>query len=145
MTPLSAIVLGLGPFQQKKSSRWPEDYISVIYGDVFPIDTITTVSSIIFLTESGTLSAITLGDLLTKFNAIDFTALIEGDFLAEEPDGATQLTDNLYSNLLWLLEKTTAAGGSSDGAARQVAVFKLISVEKNESDDTVDLTYVQIY
>lgn len=144
LTPETVTVLDRGPFQQIKSSRWPEEYISVAYGEVFPPTTTSTVFSVTFITESGTISTITLQDLLTKFNAIDFNALIDGNFMAVEPDGATQLTENRYNNYLWLLEKTTASGGSSEGAARQVAVFKLVAVEKNEVDNFVDLTYLQL-
>ena len=143
LTPSSEPVLDLGPFQQITSSKWPEEYISVAYAEVFPPTTTGTVSSVTFKTESGTISTITLGELLTNFNAVDFDALITGDFLATEPDGAKLLTDNRYSNYLWLLQKTTAAGGS-DGAARQIVVFKLQSIQKNEVDDQVDLTYVQL-
>ena len=111
LTPLSVNVLDLGPFQQIKSSRWPEAYISDTYPEVFPPTTATTVSSVTFITESGTISTITPSELMTKFNALDTNVLIEWDYLITEPDGATQLTDNRFNNYLWLLKKTTAAGG----------------------------------
>lgn len=97
-----------------------------------------------FISEAGNISTITLAELLTNFNAVDFNVLIEGDYLATEPDGATLLTANRYNNYLWLLKKTTAAAGSSEGAARQVAVFKLLSVQENEFDNLAELTYVQL-
>ena len=144
LNPLSANVLDQGPFQQLKSSRWPEEYVSVVYAEVLPPTTTSTVFSVTFITETGTISTITLEELLTKFNAVDFNALIAGNFMAVEPDGATQLTENRYNNYLWLLKKSSAAAGSSEGAARQVAVFKLVSILKNENDDLVDLTYLQL-
>ena len=144
LTPRSASVLDRGPFRQVKSSRWPEEYVSVAYAEVLPPTTSSTVFSVTFITESGTTSTITLGELLTKFNAVDFDALIDGNFMAVEPAGATQLTENRYNNYLWLLKKTSAAGGSSEGAARQVAVFKLVTIQKNEIDELVDLTYLQL-
>ena len=64
--------------------------------------------------------------------------------MAVEPDESTTLTGDRYFNYLWLFKKTTAAGGSSEGSARQVAVFKLLSVRKIEGGDLVDLTYAQL-
>ena len=90
------------------------------------------------LTADG-LSTVSIQELLTNFNAIDFPALVAGDYMAVEPDGSTTLTGDRYFNYLWLFKKTTAAGGSSEGSARQVAVFKLLSVQEIEGGDLVDL------
>ena len=95
------------------------------------------------LTADG-LSTVSIQELLTNFNAIDFPALVAGDYMAVEPDESTTLTGDRYFNYLWLFKKTTAAGGSSEGSARQVAVFKLLSVQEIEGGDLVDLTYVQL-
>ena len=142
LTPFSATVLDQGPFQQIKSSRWPEEYISVAYDNVFPETTTTTVFSVTFLTETGTVSSLTFEELLTKYNAIDINRLFDSGFLSQIPEAGLQLTEERYSNYLWLLQKTTASGGSSEGAARQITVFKLVSVQENESDQLVDLTYL---
>ena len=144
LTPLSATVLLQGPFKQIKSSRWPEEYISVAYNNVFPETTTTTVSSVTFLSETGTVSSLTFEELLTNYNAIDIDRLFDSGFLSTIPDSGAQLTDDTYSNYLWLLQKTTASGGSSKGAARQIAVFKLVSIEKNETNNLVGLTYLQL-
>ena len=123
----------------------PEKYISIEFAEVFTPTITSTVSSVVFITESGTISTITLKDLLTKFNAVDFAVLLEGDFLAEEPDGATQLTDSRYNNYLWLLEKDTASGsGGAAVSSRNVVVLALTKVEESATTDKFDLTYRQI-
>ena len=144
LTPLSATVLGQGPFEQIKSSKWPEEYISVAYDNVLTETTTTTVSSVTFLDATGEVSSLTFEELLTNYNAIDIDTLFASGFLSTIPDSGAQLTEDKYSNYLWLLQKTTASGGSSEGAARQMAVFKLVSIQKNEFDDLVDLSYVQL-
>ena len=144
LRPLSATVLDQGPFKQIKSSKWPEQYISIAYGNVFPKTTDTTVSSVTFLSDTNTVSSLTFEQLLTRYNAIDIDILFDSGFLSTIPDSGAQLTDDTYSNYLWLLQKTTASGGSSEDAARQIAVFKLVSIEKNEFDNLVDLTYIQL-
>ena len=145
LTPKTVQVLGVSGIEQVTSSRWPEDYISDTYPDVFTTSFIDgTVNSLLLQTGEDSASFITPERLLEDFNAIDFDALTAGGYLPNEPDGASQLTADLYDNYLWLLQRTSAAGGSSDGAARQVTVFKLVVVEQSEIDGTVDLTYVQI-
>ena len=42
---------------------------------------------------------------------------------------------------MWLLEKTTTAGGTGKVASREVAVFKLTSVDEISDSDLVDITY----
>ena len=145
LSPKTVQVLGVSGIEQITSSRWPEDYISNAYPEVFT-KTVTggTVNTLFVLRGEDSTTPIAPKQLLENFNAVDFGKLIDGDFLAEEPDGATNLSGNLYNNYLWLLERTTAAGGSSEGATRKVAVFKLVSVEQNEFDDLVDLTYEQL-
>ena len=145
LTPKTVQVLGVSGIEQTTSSRWLEDNISAIYSNVFTT-TVTgcTVSSLSLLTGEDSNTPITPKRLLENYNAVDFDALIADGFMAVEPDGSTQLTGDIYSNYLWLLKRTTSAGGSSKGAARQVAVFKLVSIQKIESDTQVDLTYVQL-
>lgn len=104
----------------------------------------STIETLLLLPGGDSVTPITPRALLTNYNAVDFDALVDGNFLAEPPDGATQLTSGIYNNYLWLLKKTTAAGGSSEGAARQIEVFKLITVQESEDGPGVDLTYLQI-
>ena len=145
LTPKTVQVLGVSGIRQITSSRWPEDNISAIYSNVFTTTvTGSTVGSLSLLTGEDSATPITPKRLLENYNAVDFDALIADGFMAVEPDGSTQLSGDIYSNYLWLLKRTTSAGGSSEGAARQVAVFKLKSVQKIESDTQVDLTYVQL-
>ena len=133
-------VNGLANIEQITGSRWPEDYISNAYAAVFPEDDSTTVASIIFLDIDGTLSDLRLRGLLRRFNAIDFNALVDGEFLETPPDNANR-TSGEFNDYLWLFEKATVAGGSSEGASRKVAVFKLVSVDISETSNLVDLTY----
>ena len=145
LTPKTVQVFGVSGIRQLTSSRWPEDEISDVYPDVFT-STVTgsTVGSLLLLTGEDFTTPITPKRLLENYNAVDFDTLIADGFLAVEPDGSTQVTGDIYSNYLWLLQRTTSAGGSSEGAARQVAVFKLVSVQVIEGDTQVNLTYVQI-
>lgn len=145
LSPKTVQVLGISGIKQVTSSRWPEGPISDRYSIVFTT-TVTggTVNGLLLLTGDDSTTPITPKQLLENFNAIDFDTLIADGFLAVEPDGATELSDNTYDNYLWLLQRTTASGGSSEGAERQVAVFKLVSVQKIENSNQVDLTYVQV-
>ena len=133
-------LLGQDNFVQTTSTRWPEDYVSSAYGAVFPENDLTTVASIIFLDKDGTLSGLSVRGLVQGFNAIDFNALLGGEFLAELPENANRTSEG-FNDYLWLLEKGTAAGGSGGRASRKVAVFKLVSVEISETSNLVDLTY----
>lgn len=146
LTPKTVDVLGTIDIVQGTSSRWPEQYITDAYPQAFPDEGVgdPTVNFMFLLTSEDGLSSISTRDLLENFNAIDFSLLVAGDYLAVEPDGATQLTADRYSNYLWLFKKTTASGGSSEGAARQVAVFKLLSVQEFADSGLVDLTYLQL-
>ena len=99
------------------------------------------VRNLLLKTGDDGLSSITPRELLTNFNAIDFSLLVDGEFLAVEPDSASRPSDGGPSSYVWLLKKTTAAGGSSKGANREVAVFKLITVEVIE-DNTSDIDVV---
>ena len=145
LSPKTVQVLGISGIKQVTSSRWPEGPISDRYSKVFTT-TVTggTVNGLLLLTGEDSTTPITPRKLLENFNAIDFDTLNADGFLAVEPDGATELTDNTYDNYLWLLQRTTASGGSSEGAERQVAVLKLVSVQKIENSNQVDLTYVQV-
>lgn len=146
LTPQTVLSFGVTG-TQIKSSRWPEDYIKTVYPDVFTTQVTGTVNSISFLTVTENAASTTvfpIKKLLENFNAIDFDALENGDFMASRPDGADTLSAEQYHNYLWLFEKTTAAGGSSEGAARQVAVLKLVSVQEIEGSSRVDLTFTQL-
>ena len=136
-------VLGRDNIEQITGTRWPEAYISNVYAAVFPEDDLTTVASILFLDKDGTLSDLRPRGLLQRFNAIDFNALVGGEFLEALPDNADR-TSKGFSDYLWLFEKATVAGGGSEGASRKVAVLKLVSVENSETSNLVDLTYQRL-
>ncbi len=145
LTPKTVSVFNVSGIEQVTGTRWPENYISDSYSTVFPATgAASTVNSVLLLTGDDSATLITPKSLLENFNAIDFDALMGGGYLPAEPDGSGQLSADLYNNYLWLLQRTTAAGAGGDGTARQVSVFKLVSVEQNEIDDKVNLTYLQI-
>ena len=145
LTPKTVSVFGVSNIEQILSTRWPELYISETYPTVFSTSvTGSEVNSILLLTGEDSTSLITPKRLQENFNAIDFDKLTDGGYLPDLPDAATSLTPDLYTNYLWLFQRTSAAGASDERAARQVTVFKLVSVQENEIDSTVDLTYVQI-
>ena len=145
LTPKTVSVFDVDDIRQVTSSRWPEDYISETYSNVFSTSIAgSNVNSLLLLTGEDSTRPITPGRLLKNFNAVNFDALTARGYLPDEPDGARSLTSDLYDNYLWLLQRTTAAGGSSDGASRQVSVFKLVSVRESEVNFKADLTYVQI-
>ena len=110
---------------------------------MFPESNLDTIASITFLDKDGRLSNLRVRGLLQRFNAIDFNVLVDGEFLAAIPDNASR-TSAGFSDYLWLFEKASASGGSSEGASRKVAVLKLVSVEKSETSILVDLTYQRL-
>ena len=148
LTPKTVSVFGVSGIQQIISSRWPEAYISDTYSDVFTTTvTSSSVNSVLVLSGEDSTTLITPKELLENFNAIDFNRLSPGGYIPDEPNGVSSLTSDLYADYLWLFQITIAAGTnkSSKVASRQVAVFKLVTVQENEIDSKVDLTYEQIF
>ena len=135
-----ATVLGRIEVRQVISTSWPENFISDAYPKVFPEGEISTVGSVTFLDSDGTLSDLTARGLLQGFNAIDFDVLFDDGFLTTVPKNVSEFSQD-FSNYLWLLEKTTTAGGTGKVASREVAVFKLTSVDEISDSDLVDITY----
>ena len=135
-----ATVLGRIEVRQVISTSWPEKFISDAYPKVFPEGEIATVGNVTFLDSDGTLSDLTARGLLQGFNAIDFDLLFDGGFLTTIPNNVGQASQD-FSNYLWLLEKSFASGGSGLVSSREVAVFKLTSVDEIAGSDLVDITY----
>ena len=144
LVPKVATVLGRIEVKQVISTNWPENYISDTYSKVFPEGAISTVGSVTFLNSDGTLSDLTARGLLQGFNAIDFDVLFDGGFMAAVPKSVSETSQD-FNNYLWLLEKSITAGGTGAVASREVAVFKLISVEEISGSDLVDLTYSLLF
>ena len=138
LTPKTVDVFSATGVVQQISSRWPEDYITEVYPGVFDVRTLS------LLTGDDGLSNVTVAELLTNFNAIDFDKLIDGGLLEVEPDSAAPPSPEVPPNAIWLLQKTTEAGGSSAGASRQVAAFKLVSVIEDEITDDIDVIFEQL-
>ncbi len=139
---------------QTKSSRWAEDFITVVYGDEFP-PTGTTVSKVTITPLSGSAivgTASSATDLVSFVNdrtAINLTTLVTSNYIPSVPKSITNMaeaaTDIEFHNYLWLVEKTTAAGGGTDGS-RQVEIYKLTTVTKIVGTSTTyELSYQQIY
>jgi len=135
-----ATVLGRIEVRQVISTSWPENVISDAYPKVFPEGEIATVGNVTFLDSDGTLSDLTARGLLQGFNAIDFDLLFDGGFLTTISNNVGQASQD-FSNYLWLLEKSFASGGSGLVSSREVAVFKLTSVDEIAGSDLVDITY----
>ena len=134
------------------STRWPEDFVTSVYRDLFPPDAVTTVTEIAFLDEGGTTlttvvaetgEVIDFGvpDLLAGYTAVDFGLLVGQDYMNSEPNSVQQMSGP-YSNYLWLFQKAGSAGGPGENPSRNVALFKLVVVEKLFADsEQVALIY----
>ena len=139
---------------QKISSRWPEDFVTSIYRDVFPPDNGTTVTEIVFLDEDGEILTVVVDktneaidfavdEILAGFTAIDFDILLNENYMSSEPDTVDQ-SSGLYANYLWLFEKADSAGSAGEQTSRNVALFKLIVVETIADGDDVYLVYQRL-
>ena len=156
ITPADPEVLNISPnVVQKISTRWPEDFVSSIYQDEFPADAQTTVTDIAYLDEDGTTlytvvedtgEIIVFGvpDLLAGFTAVDFGVLVGQNYMSSEPDSVGR-ESGPYANYMWLFEKAGSAGSTGENSSRNVALFKLVMVQKASADsDQVSLIYQRI-
>ncbi len=87
--PQAVTVLDIFPSPvQEISSRWPEDFVTSVYPDVFPPDSATTVTEITFLDADGAILTtvveetnqaidFAVEDILTGFTAVDFAILVD--------------------------------------------------------------------
>ena len=146
-TTTVTVLTALNP-AQVISNKWPEAIIAGstadgeaangIYNTEYPFSNTATVSGV---TIDG--SAVDAAFFQTH-NAIDFTALIDGGYLADAPNGVDSDTDG-YQNYLWLVKKATSAGGAGTDDSRAVVVYKLTSVTVAESGGLDALGYEQIF
>jgi len=156
ITPTEPAVLSVSPkVVQKISSRWPEDFVTSVYRDIFPQDAETTVTEIAFLGEDGEILStvvadtgesvnFAVADLLAGFTAVDFRVLVNQNYMSSEPDSVSR-ANGLYANYMWLFEKAGSAGSAGENSSRNVALFKLIVVQKMSADsDQVSLIYQRI-
>ncbi|NQW22729.1 MAG: type II secretion system protein [SAR202 cluster bacterium] len=157
ITPEEVEVLSLFPnTTQEISTRWPEDFVTSVYRNVLPPDNATTVTDIAFLDSEGAiLTAVvaetneainfTVPDLLTGFTAVDFNILIDQNYMSSVPDSYSQKS-GLYANYLWLFEKADSAGSAGESVSRNVALFKLIVVQKLDAGtEHVSLVYQRVH
>ncbi len=148
---------------QSISTKWPEKFITTgsatnfpaLYDKVLPTSVSTTTGQVVnvnLMDKAG--SPITGIYFLAHFMAIDMATLESQDLLEKAPASAdmsvtTGITGVSVPSFLWLFEKTDSASGRSNDD-REVAVFRLIKVEKNEGTvnspaATVDLSYERIF
>ena len=157
ITPTDPMVLSILPrVVQQISSRWPENFITSIYPDEFPEDAATRVTEIAFLDEDGAALTTVLAetgevinfavpDLLAGFTAVDFETLLALNYMSSEPDSISKKS-GLYSNYMWLFEKAGSAGATGENPSRNVALFKLVLVQKISADsEQVSLIYQRVY
>ena len=160
-TPLTTVA----NVTQKKSTRWPEAWITAegpesstaVYINEFPTTNSVSKEEVTKLTvidRDG--SAITEEDLLEDYIAIDFDVLTGADLTDNRSSGYLQKKPNSvdsvstsgsidYHNFLWLFKKQSTAAASGEDDSRKVAVFKLLSIQETEGASTVRLTYTQIF
>ena len=149
-------------YTQKKSTRWPEHYLTDNtatwgpYAEEFRTASSTAdsrVRKVNIVDQDG--AVISRQNLMTKYTAIDFGVLTGSNttddrskaFLTKEPKGVDSLSSSEFHDFLWVFNKITSAKGSSADDGRKVAVFKLTKVEEDESGSPkqVVLTYEQIF
>lgn len=147
---------------QKTSSRWPEVFItssatssdSVYYVEL-PASGTSTIDTVYFVDIDDTV--IGGKTLLEKYTAIDFDALLDGNYIEAKPKGVDGTRDLVIGNttkkvhtLIWLFRKTSQPG-TSDQTGRDVRVFKLAVAEKVANDQPTlpasefILTYERIF
>ncbi len=148
---------------QAISTKWPEKFIttgnttyfSALYANVFATSASSTTGQVVNVNlkdkDGNNLNGITF---LAGFTAIDMVTLEDMNLLEKAPASAdmdvpTGITGVSAPSFLWLFDKTDSASGRTNDN-REVAVFRLIKVEKNEgtvnnSATTVDLSYERIF
>ena len=146
LTDVNQVPAATTPNGQLKSSKWPEEHLTVTYNDEFEndltaksdgeTDNVTNVN----LTRLDSTDVIDEATLLADFTAVDFTKLTP-DFMEATPDSASSLAGGStgFQNYLWLLEKT---GTTKD--SRSVVIYELVSVQ-NDGAGNVVLNYNQVF
>lgn len=132
------------------SLQWPEAFITDTYAEEFPTST-NNVTTITVLDEDGKESLV-FWDLLDDFTAINFTRLESGGYTTVIPDSVTSVSTATtgagsinYHDYLWLFEKDTSAGSTGTVNSRNVAVYKLLSIQVVDSGNKYHLTFRRIY
>ena len=94
--------------------------------------------------ETGEVIDFTVPDLLAGFTAIDFRVLVNRNYMSSEPDSVSRLS-GAYADYMWLFEKAGSAGSTGEYSSRNVALFKLVVVQKVSTDsEQVSLIYQRI-
>ncbi len=132
-----------GGTDQTISTRWPENFITAIYSNVFANNT-NNVTAINLIPKEG--ANILPIEFVHTRTAINFAkegskGLFVPLYVPAVPKSSTDESGN-FNNYLWVTKKTTASGGASD-ASRQLEVWRLSSVVQSVSSYV--LNYEQIY
>jgi len=150
--------------EQSISNRWPETFITEQLADIGDIPltpyanefpTINAESSGLVVAvnirgldqPNGDLGpAITRAELLEQYTAIDFDLLVSGGYATAASETFRQTTEAQvvdFHTHLWLFKKSTSAGGSGPDDSRDIALFRLISIDDSGSG-TVTLGFKRI-
>ncbi|MBI2829774.1 MAG: prepilin-type N-terminal cleavage/methylation domain-containing protein [Chloroflexi bacterium] len=154
VTPKTVTILTTTGIVEKTSTRWPELYISgtgEIYAAEFPTAAGTGKASALVITDKNNTklvdtaasTAITAEAFVEARQAIDMQSLADDKYMPSVPKSFTDKSGT-YHNFLWLVKRTSSAGGSDD--SRQVEVYRLVRVESTGTASDGDaLTYEQVY
>lgn len=147
---------------EKTSSRWPEVFVtssatssdSVYYVEL-PVSGSSVIDTVYFVDSDDTV--VGGQTLLEKYTAIDFDALLDGNYIEAKPKGVDATRDLVIGNttqavhtLVWLFRKTSTPG-TTDQTGRDVRIFKLTEAEKVANDQPTipasefKLTYERIF
>ena len=146
------IVITTAATGEETSSQWPEEFLTDTYSAEFPVDT-SVIKTVTLLDEDGVVETVNpIKTLVHNFTAINFTDLQDGDFLTTTPDSvdavSTATTGGAsfdFHNFLWLFEKDTASGSTGVVNSRNVAIYKLLTIEIVDSGQRFALTFRRIF
>ena len=133
------------------SDQWPEDFLTDTYSVEFPVDT-SNIKSVTLLDKDGNQERDGgVLDLVHGFTAIDFSDLDTGGYTSDIPDrftavstATTGTTSTDFHDYLWLFEKDTAAASTGQVGARNVAIYRLLTVSI-DSGTRYELIYRRIF
>lgn len=139
---------------QRISSRWPELFISTtststnsVYHVEFPIfpSSNPDIDTVWMVDDLG--RSIAAATFWGRHTAVDFSALVAGNYLDVKPQSADLLrsigSGTQVHRFLWLF-RTTKNAGSTSFDSREVVAFQLEEASKNPVSNKLTLTYRQV-
>ena len=137
----------------QSSNKWPETFITSNSGGTGTaayVNELTTAASNVFDKDAHNLVIIDTegtpiqgSDLLSRYAAVDFGALLAGGYLQQKPASADVLTRSRFHSFLWLLKKRASTGAKDIDASRNLEVFKLVPI--TGAGSTIELTHKQVF